>query len=202
MKETFEDFYYSVKYRSTEVFDFIFKDLPQTIKNFWTFRKAISGYRWYGGHYSIFPILEVAIADMATHIKKEGIEIDETRLKKVAKMERLVKLLNDINEDKFTEYAEGELGELIFREWNWEETDRIIDNPFGEKNEKIYKWIETETPEEQEHNKNVFDRARKIEEETWNEIWEILKGQDCSEFDKDIDWKKQFDGTGIRGWWD
>ena len=85
MKETFEDFYYSVKYRGNEIFDFIFKDLPQIIKNFWTFRKVISDYRWYGGHYSIFPILEVAIADMATHVKKEGIEIDETRLKKVAK---------------------------------------------------------------------------------------------------------------------
>ena len=48
----------------------------------------------------------------------------------------------------------------------------------------------------------VFKRSREIEKETWDEIWEILKGQDCSEFDKDIDWEKQFDGTGIRGWWD
>jgi hypothetical protein len=198
MKETFEDFYYSVKYRGNEIFDFIFKDLPQIIKNFWTFRKVISGYRWYGGHYSIFPILEVAIKDMALNTKEKGFVIDEVRLKRVAKMKRLAKLLNDINEDKFIGYAEGELGELIFREWDWQETNITTD----ESNENFYQLIETETPEEQEHNRKVFDRARKIEEEAWNEIWTILKGQDCTEFNQDIDWKKQFDGTGIRGWWD
>jgi len=48
MKRTFEDFYYSVKYRSTEVFDFIFKDLPQIIKNSRIFRKVISNCRWLG----------------------------------------------------------------------------------------------------------------------------------------------------------
>jgi hypothetical protein len=107
MKRTFEDFYYSVKYRGNEIFDLIFKDLPRIAKNFWIFRKAIAEYRWYGGHNSVFPLLETAITDMAVNIKEKGYEIDESRLKKVAKMERLVKLLNDTSEDKFTEYAES-----------------------------------------------------------------------------------------------
>ena len=79
MKRTFEDFYYSVKYRGNEMFDLLFKDLPQTIKNFWTFRKAMAEYRWYGGHNSVFTILETAIADMAANIKEKGSEIDESR---------------------------------------------------------------------------------------------------------------------------
>ena len=48
----------------------------------------------------------------------------------------------------------------------------------------------------------MFDRAREIEEEQWAELYEILKGQDYTKFDKEVDWYKQFDGTGLRGWWD
>ena len=188
MKRTFEDFYYSVKYRGNEIFDLLFRDLPQTIKNFWTFRKAMAEYRWYGGHNSVFTILEIAIADMALNIKEKGSEIDESRLKKVAKMERLVKLLNDINKDEFIEYAEDELGELVCYDIEFEPApDQLVDK---------------KTPKEKEHDRKVFDRAKEIEKETWDEMWEILKGQDCSKFDKDIDWRKQFDGTGIIGWWD
>ena len=193
MKETFEDFYYSVKYRSNEMFDLIFKDLPRIAKNFWLFRKAIAEYRWYGGHDSVFPLLETAIADMAVNIKEKGSEIDESRLKKVAKMERLVKLLNDINKDEFIEYAEDELGELVCYDIEFEPAP---DHP------DCYQLVDKKTPDEKEHNSKIFKRSREIEKETWDEMWEILKGQDCSKFDKDIDWRKQFDGTGIIGWWD
>ena len=193
MKRTFEDFYYSVKYRGNEMFDLLFRDLPQTIKNFWTFRKAMAKYRWYGGHNSVFTILEIAIADMALNIKEKGSEIDESRLKKVAKMERLVKLLNDINKDEFIEYAEDELGELVCYDIEFEPSP---DHP------DCYQLVDQKTPKEKEHDRKVFDRAKEIEKETWDEMWEILKGQDCSKFDKDIDWRKQFDGTGIIGWWD
>jgi hypothetical protein len=193
MKETFEDFYYSVKYRGNEIFDLIFKDLPRIAKNFWLFRKAIAEYRWYGGHDSVFPLLETAIADMAMNIKEKGSEIDESRLKKVTKMERLVKLLNDINEDKFIEYAEDELGELLCYDIEFEPAP----NHPG-----CYQLVEKETPEEKEHNSKIFKRSREIEKETWDEMWEILKGQDYTKFNKDINWEKQFDGTGIIGWWD
>jgi hypothetical protein len=36
----------------------------------------------------------------------------------------------------------------------------------------------------------------------WEELWIIIQGQDYTKFDKDIDWYEQFDGTGLRGWWD
>jgi len=32
-------------------------------------------------------------------------------------------------------------------------------------------------------------------------LFDILRGQDSSKFDKDIEFYKQFDGTGLRGWW-
>jgi hypothetical protein len=62
--------------------------------------------------------------------------------------------------------------------------------------------VDNETKEESDHNSKVFKRAREIEEQEWNELFELLKGQNYKNFDKDVDWWQQFDGTGIRGWWD
>ena len=36
----------------------------------------------------------------------------------------------------------------------------------------------------------------------WEEIHHLLKGQDYSLFDKKISFEKQFDGSGIKNWWD
>ena len=58
------------------------------------------------------------------------------------------------------------------------------------------------TEQEQEHNSKVFKRSTELEENEWGELFQILKGQDYTKFSKEIDWYKQFDGTGLRGWWD
>ena len=36
----------------------------------------------------------------------------------------------------------------------------------------------------------------------WKELINLLKGQNYSKFKKEIDFAEQFDGSGIRGWWD
>jgi hypothetical protein len=41
----------------------------------------------------------------------------------------------------------------------------------------------------------VYDRAHQIEKEQWDEIIEIIKGKVI------IDYERDFDGTGIRNWW-
>ena len=104
--------------------------------------------------------------------------------------------------DNYIEMAESELGELILRDWEFEETGETTNNPLGEDNEKLYRLVDKDTPEEKEHNRKVFDRAREIEKQEWDELFKILKGQDYTTFDKDKDWDEQFDGSGIKGWWD
>ena len=52
------------------------------------------------------------------------------------------------------------------------------------------------------NNSKIFDLSRKLEEDEWKELWTIFQGQDYTKFDKNIDWNKQFDGTGLRGYWD
>ena len=44
--------------------------------------------------------------------------------------------------------------------------------------------------------------VEEIEKQEWNELFQILKGQDYAKFNKKTDWNEQFDGTGLKGWWD
>jgi hypothetical protein len=117
-------------------------------------------------------------------------------------MQRVIQILKNIEEDNYIQMAEAELGEIIHHDWEFEETEETIDNPLGEKNEKTYRLVDKDTDEEKEHNRKVFDRTHELEEQEWAELCQIIKGQDTELFDKDKDFYKQFDGTGLRSWWD
>lgn len=177
------------------------KDTLNFFKNVWRFRKPLTNHYWWDNRASL-EFLQVSLTHMADNIEKYGIEIDESRLKKVNKMRRASELIRNYIEDSYIEMTESELGELILHDWEFEETDETIDNPFGEKNEKLYRLVDKDTPEERAHNKKVFERSSEIEKQEWNELLSILKGQDTTKFDKDLDWYKQFDGSGLKNWWD
>lgn len=183
--------FYKIEYISYNIYSFFRYDLPRFCKNIWKFRKALYNHYWFDYH-GMLMFMEIGLTDMANNIEKHGIEVDSSRLKKVAKMRRVVQLIKNYNES-YIEMAEKELGELVMHDWEFKPTD---DNP------DLFELVDKETPEEKDHNRKVFDRAREIEEQEWNELWEILKGQDYTKFDKDKDFHKQFDGSGLRGWWD
>jgi hypothetical protein len=132
-----------------------------------------------------------------THIsdifEKRGNEVEESRLKKVAAMRRAVELIQNYNEDIYIEMAEKELGKLMIHDWEFEP---VLDRP------GYSQMVDNDTDEEKQHNKKVFNRAREIEKQEWDELFLILKGQDYTKFDEKINWDKQFDGSGIKGWWD
>lgn len=175
-------------YKTYELFRY---DLPRFFKNVWTFRKALWNHYWFD-HHGTLMFLETGLTHISDTVEKYGMEIDETRLKKVTAMRRTVQLIKNYNEDNYIDMAEKELGELILHDWEFEPAEQ----------EGYFQVVDKDTPEEKEHNKKVFARAREIGEQEWNELFEILKGQDYTKFDKDIDWNKQFDGSGLRGWWD
>ena len=101
--------------------------------------------------------------------------------------------------------AESELGPIYLHDWEFEE---VPDKP------GYSRLVEEDTPEERKHNKKVFDRVRQIEENEWDELFKILKGQDYKEYRKlvkldkkkeiknDNLWDEWFDGSGLNGWWD
>jgi hypothetical protein len=168
------------------------RGIPNFVKNVWRFRKPLWNHNWWDNHASL-EFLQVSLTHMADNIEKYGIEIDGPRLKKVEKMRRASQLIQNYINDLYSEMAESELGELILHDWEFED---VPDKP------GFSRLVDKETPEEKEHNTKVFKRAYEIESQEWNELFEILKGQDVNKFDKDYDWNKQFDGSGLKYWWD
>ena len=178
--------------------DFIRHDFPAFIKTFWVFRKALWNYRWYAGHSAVFPFMKIALMDMAAKIDERGVEVEVTRSKKVMKMWRTAKLLEHFVEDNFLELAEAELGELISGELEFIPTEN-----------GNYMLKDNISEADRKHNSLIYERARLIEEEMWNELWQILKGRPYGEFavfaDKsgaDDAWDRWYDGSDIRNWWD
>lgn len=181
----------TIKYKLIKVWNTLRYDLPRFIKNLWYFRKAMWQYRPYDPH-GIYVLNEVGLSIIADHIEKHGYEVDESRLKKIDKMKRAAELYRNFAEGNFIEQAEAELGELIIYPFEFEPSP---EHPGS------YILKDTENVAEKEHNTAVFDRGREIEESQWIELFDILCGQDYSKFDNSIEFYKQFNGTGLRGWW-
>lgn len=186
-----------------KIWDFVRYDAPRFFKNIWIFRKALWNYRWWSGHHAILPLIQTALTDISAKIEIRGIEETTSANKKIAAMRRASEIMQHFIKDDFTELAEKELGEIVHHPWEFE--------PVPDK-EGFVQLIDKDTPEEKEHNRKVFTRSREIEESMWAELFHILKGQDFSKFEeapKDMKhadqwdhWQKQFDGSGMRGWWD
>lgn len=169
-------------------------DIPRFIKNIWIYRKSLWNTYWWDHHGPLLN-LQISLNRMADLIEDRGLEVDESRLKKVAKMRRAAQLIKNYNEDLYIEMAESELGELILHDWEFEPSP---DHP------NCYQLVDKDMPEEKEHNRKVFARSREIQEAEWAELWKIIEGQDYSKFEnsESMSWDSQFDGSGIRGWWD
>lgn len=184
-------------YKTYELFRY---DLPRFFKNIWKFRKGLWNHYWFD-HHGTLMFMEIGLTDMANRIEKDGMEVDESRLKKVAKMRRAIELIKNYNEDRYIEMAEKELGELVLHDWEFE---GVEDKP------GFSRLVDKDTDEEKEHNRKVFERAQEIEEKEWSELFNIFKGRPSPEFqmfldkskDKKSAWDNWFDGSDMRGWWD
>jgi len=179
-------------------------DIIRFVKNVWRFRKPLTNHYWWD-HHAILQFMEIGLDHMAHNLETNGMEIDEPRLKKVAKIKRTAELIRNYNQDLYIEMAEKELGEVILHDWEFED---IEDKP------GYSRLVDNETEEEKEHNRKVYERAREIGNQEWKELWSILQGQDNNEYQKlqeilteeqkreEDHYYKWFDGSDMRGWWD
>lgn len=194
--------YESKIYKTYSLFRY---DIPRFFRNLWLFRKNLWNHTWYNGDSSVLPWVKTAVDDMSWRIEKYGIEVDESRLKKVAKMKRLSYLIDVCVKDSFIEEAEKELGfEYIYTNFEFEEIpDKTFDNPFGDDGEKLYQLKDNETPEQKESNKKLLVRAHEIQKEYWEELCQIIKGPDYDKIrESEEDFDKLYDGSDLRAWWD
>lgn len=189
--------------RIYKTYSFFRYDIARFLKNVWRFRKPLANHYWWD-HHATLQFMEIGLAHMAVNLETKGLEIDGPRLKKVAKIKRAVELIQHYNQDSYIELAEAELGEIVCHPFEFKESDK----------EGYFELVDRDTPEEAAHKKKVFARAREIQELEWAELWQILKGQEHSEYQelvkdlseeekrKDDHYYKWFDGSGLNGWWD
>lgn len=177
--------------------------IPVFLKNIYRFRKMLWNHRWWDYHFTL-EALQTSLEIMEKKMH-DGMEVRESRDKKIAKMQRAIQILKNIRDDKYIEMAEAELGELVMYDWEFED----VPDKKG-----CSRLIDKETPTEKRHNRKVFNRADKLKEQEWKELWKIFEGQDIRGYKKlsksltteehknrDI-WNEWFDGSDMRGWWD
>jgi hypothetical protein len=157
-------------------------DIPLFVKNVWRFRNELWDHQWWDYRYTL-NMMERSLTIMEKGMSTKGMEVSETREPKVKSMRRALELLRNNREDNFVERAEAELGPIT--RWDWElDEDGVM--------------IDRDTPEQKEHNRKVFERARKLEEKEWKELWQIIKGTKYST----TFYGDKYDGTDMRSWWD
>lgn len=161
------------------------KDIPHFIKNVWRFRKELYKHDWWDYRFTL-DMLERSLSIMEAQMSIKGMEVSETREPKILKMKRVLELLKNNREDNFIDRAEAELGELRLSDWLFEESE-----------DGLHSLKDTETAKDKAHNRRIFKRAVKIEQDEWNELWDILKGTKNSK-----KYDSNYDGSDMRGWWD
>ena len=178
-----------------KLWDLFRYDIPRFFRNLWLFRKNLWNHTWYNGDSSVLPWVKTAVDDMAWRIEKYGHEVDESRMKKVAKMRRLSYLIDVCVKDEFIDEAEKELGfKYVYYPFEFEEV-------LG--NDKVYTLKQNETPEDKENNSKLLNRSHEIQKEYWEEICAIIKGPDYDAMRaSEEDWDKLYDGSDLRAWWD
>lgn len=187
-------------YRFYELFRY---KIPMFLKNLWFFRKELWDFRSWDYSFNL-QLLRRSLEKTVNTIEYHGHEVDISRMKKVQKMKRVIELINHLREDLYIEMAEKTLGKIVFRDFEFEPAET----------EGNFKLVDNESEEERAHNKKVFELARKLERDEWNEIFEILKGQNHEEYAKLMEsvsdedkrkkdlWYEWFDGSGMKHWWD
>jgi hypothetical protein len=188
-------------YKFYEIFRY---KIPMFFENLWFFRKELWEFRSWDYGYNL-QMFRRSLEKTVNTIEVYGNEVDESRMKKVEKMKRVIELLNHVRSDSYIEMAEKELGEIKHLDWEFED---VPDKP-GYK-----QLVDKENDEDYAHNRKVYNRAQEIEDQEWKELWKILEGQDNEEYRKLYDaqsdeekhkkdlWYEWFDGSGMKGWWD
>lgn len=185
-------------------YEFFRYKLPMFFKNLWFFKKELWEFRTWDYTFNLC-LLKRSLEGTCNTIEFYGWEIDEPRLKKVAKMKRVVQIIDNIEKHSYFDMAEEILGKLS----KWDiEFKQLPDNS------ELYQLVDNESEVEKNHRRAVYDLSNKLEKEEWDELWTILKGQNHEEYKQIFDsateeekrktdlWYKWFDGSGLNNWWD
>jgi hypothetical protein len=179
-------------------------DLPNFLRNVWIYRAELTHtYDWDGT--GTLEFTKAHLERVANYLEKRGNEVEESRLKKVKMIRRAVELIDLHLEERFIDWAEAEMDERLIDSQIY--FQKIEGSNLSEMKDHL-------TDEGRAHNGRIYERANEIAKETWQELFEILRGQDTRIYSilrelEDGDHRKQseiweawFDGSGLKHWWD
>lgn len=136
---------------------------------------------------------------MSEYIDKRGLEVDESRRKKVYYMKRCIHLIDLLAQDDFHKQAEINLGKkLVIRPFRLE--------PIEGSTSKMLEF--DDEPGDVENNWAIWIEASRLQKETWYELFDIFKGE-VHNYDvftkpelKEKAYEDYQNGKGIMNWWD
>jgi len=110
---------------------------------------------------------------------ENGIECDEGRLPKVEDIKRCLQIMDNIEKDNYAERCGYKTDDID-----------IVFEPVTVDGEEHYE-MKNKHPQSQtkEELRVIFENARKLEKEEWDELWETIKNGNKS-------------NHGMQGWWD
>lgn len=189
-------FKYSFSYYTRNIWVFIRWDIPRFFKNVWRFRKELTRFAGWDWYYSL-SMLRKSLMIQEESMRKDSNEYEPTLKLKLYYMRRSIYLMDCILGDNFHDMAEERLGyKTAFKEFKLESIE-------GSTSKRLV-WAD-ETDEEREKNNNIFIESSKIEKETWNELFDILKGDvyaiDMMTIFKEKGYEDVHDGKGLVNWW-
>jgi hypothetical protein len=154
--------------------------IPAFIKNVYRFRKDLWEYRTYDYRY-VLSVLKTSLEGLKQGLEN-GYEVRETRDKKIEKISRVIRFLENKIADDYIIRAEMELGGL-----------KNFDFKFVEVEGGNYQLSDDLSEEDMYHNRKIFKRADEIEISEWNEVWDTIKANDSESYKT---------GSGMMSWWD
>lgn len=173
-----------------KTYEFVRYGIPNFFANVWFFKKELLEFKPWDYSFNLY--LFGRSLEKTAYRLEFGNEVGVTRRKKIEKIKRAVEIVRSIRNHDYYDRAEAELGEIKNQ------------NPFQE----------YANEEDKAHDRKVYDRATEIENQEWEEFWQILKGQNHSDYIKYVDtlpedenqkdnaWANWYNGSGMRHWWD
>ena len=169
MEITFADSFFKslekLKRRHTwwyKTYETIRYNIPNFFRNIWYFRKALYKHRGWDSHYSLL-MFRRSLEDLYDKMSRYSNECDDSLIPKLHKIKKALDYLDSIINDNYISISESIHGE-------------------------VRGGLLNETEEEAEHNRKVFNYATELELKYWDELWDIIKGNDDR-------------GSDMRGWW-
>lgn len=178
-------------YKITSYMYHLKNSIKSFIFNCYTYRKELSKIKPWNEDYTF---LKKHLEQLYI-CKTNDLEIEEDRNKKLVKLSRAISLLDNIIKDNYLELTEIELNLKYNYPFNFmDDFIKVKDSDYFEYKPKL-------TEEQLNINKQIIFKSFEIKQQQWNELWDIMKGQQQQNYLDDNYNDENFDGSGYNRWW-